>query len=954
MATYNFDSTGSTEYLPVNLSASEEIVFHVTNSNEGSSYFTIETYPDNNGAYSSNAPKNASGSYVSSSGITTIVSDDYHMSAVVENGGGTITFAPADFVSGSDLKVRGVGAKTDYASTIDRWPNAAAAYSLRRLNSYYEGSAIKVRRSVDNEEKDINFIGTSLDTTSLTTFTVPTSSVLPSNYGSEAAAAYSLRYVSSTYTGPVVKVRRSNDDNELDFTPSEITDGTLETWVGANNGFVTTWYDQSGNGRNATQTTATYQPQIVSSGTLIKENGIPTTQYDGVNDYLQINNSSATGSNPINISGSSVSVFTVLTPTNNNSAYIFGNYQGSGVYDGDHVLFHQDPSGSGITFKNSYDDNVNPIQELSSLYSINTTYLWTNILSLGSTAFMYVNNSLESSTSDTTDGNFTSDQDWVIGARSIDPSVEVWGGKMSEIILHKSDQSSNRQDIESNINNYYNIFDYNAYVATWYDQSGNGNDAIQSTADGQPVIVSGSQIYTLQSQPALHTFSSSLDLTSTLSFEDLTWYVVSKKRGLGSLGSIMFAGGGSSIYGGENVDGRGIPVMYAAGRRISTEDNNASLPEFSLIPHITFYNTSGSTAVGGVNLEVNPSAGVGSTSFPLTGLFQYVDAYPQYQYDGLTSEIILYSQSLKDNRFNLQSSINSHYKIYWDGATSRLLNSYSGSAAAYSLRALNQEYTGSLIRVRRANNSDEINIGADYEGNLDTNLLEQFCDGTDGFVTTWYDQSGNGNDATQGTATYQPQIVSSGNVLTLNNKPTVYFDRATVNKKLYNASVNVSGDASFEWVGSIDYPLNLGYQGGWSYLFGVGTYSGTSGFVYTPYTAQNVNDWQAGEAFFGGDGYSPSSYPRFVSTGSVYVAKAQHSTFGTLGSNNTLYINNILAPTRVSVTGSIPSATGLYVGGHDYGEALTGSIQEFILYNEDKTSIREGFESNINSYYNIY
>jgi hypothetical protein len=34
-----------------------------------------------------------------------------------------------------------------------------------------------------------------------------------------------------------------------------------------------------------------------------------------------------------------------------------------------------------------------------------------------------------------------------------------------------------------------------------------------------------------------------------------------------------------------------------------------------------------------------------------------------------------------------------------------------------------------------------------------------------GFVTEWYDQSGNGYDATQATALSQPQIVSSGSVL---------------------------------------------------------------------------------------------------------------------------------------------------------------------------------------------
>ena len=52
------------------------------------------------------------------------------------------------------------------------------------------------------------------------------------------------------------------------------------------NGFITTWYDQSGNGRNATQATVAKQPQIVSAGTLVTMNGKPAMQYDGSNDSM--------------------------------------------------------------------------------------------------------------------------------------------------------------------------------------------------------------------------------------------------------------------------------------------------------------------------------------------------------------------------------------------------------------------------------------------------------------------------------------------------------------------------------------------------------------------------------------------------------------------------------------------------------------------------------------------
>jgi len=107
-----------------------------------------------------------------------------------------------------------------------------------------------------------------------------------------------------------------------------------------------------------------------------------------------------------------------------------------------------------------------------------------------------------------------------------------------------------------------------------------------------------------------------------------------------------------------------------------------------------------------------------------------------------------------------------------------LLDTYSGAAAAYSLRKLRTAYTGNAIRVRRASDNTEQDIGFSGE-NLDTLSLTSFCSGTNGFVTTWYDQSGNGRDATQSTGANQPQIVSSGSVLTENSVPTCAFNRAS-------------------------------------------------------------------------------------------------------------------------------------------------------------------------------
>ena len=53
---------------------------------------------------------------------------------------------------------------------LDTYPNAAVAYSLRKLRSAYTGNAIRVRRSSDNTEQDFGFIGNDLDTQTMLDF----------------------------------------------------------------------------------------------------------------------------------------------------------------------------------------------------------------------------------------------------------------------------------------------------------------------------------------------------------------------------------------------------------------------------------------------------------------------------------------------------------------------------------------------------------------------------------------------------------------------------------------------------------------------------------------------------------------------------------------------------------------------------------------------------------------
>jgi hypothetical protein len=108
-------------------------------------------------------------------------------------------------------------------------------------------------------------------------------------------------------------------------------------------------------------------------------------------------------------------------------------------------------------------------------------------------------------------------------------------------------------------------------------------------------------------------------------------------------------------------------------------------------------------------------------------------------------------------------------------APSYLLDTYSGAAVAYSLRKLSSTYSGSSIRVRRSSDNTEMNIGFNSDGSLNTSALLTFVGSGNGFVTTWYDQSGNNINANQTVAASQPLIVNSGVLNVVNGKPSVQF-----------------------------------------------------------------------------------------------------------------------------------------------------------------------------------
>ena len=277
-----------------------------------------------------------------------------------------------------------------------------------------------------------------------------------------------------------------------------------------------------------------------------------------------------------------------------------------------------------------------------------------------------------------------------------------------------------------------------------------------------------------------------------------------------------------------------------------------------------------------------------------------------------------------------------------------LLDVYPSAAAAYSLRKLRDAYAGSAIRVRRSSDNTEQDIGF-VSNQLDTSTLTTFCSGTNGFVTTWYDQSGNGNNVTQSTAGSQPQIVNSGSVINLNGKPTAQFTKANDHKLLNNA-FSISGSTTFTFIGSITTPVT-----NWSYVFGIGIYGYTTGYQFTPSTYVTANDWTAGDLALVGNGYSSGQAPRFVSNGAQYTSGVQALTLGILSTSNAkVYKNNSLVSQRIGLTGNVGSNVGLIIGSNNFYEALPGNIQELVFWNSDQNSNANGINTNTNTYYATY
>ena len=275
-----------------------------------------------------------------------------------------------------------------------------------------------------------------------------------------------------------------------------------------------------------------------------------------------------------------------------------------------------------------------------------------------------------------------------------------------------------------------------------------------------------------------------------------------------------------------------------------------------------------------------------------------------------------------------------------------LLDDYPNAAAAYSLRKLRTDYTGDAIEVRKtvASVTSTQDIGFDSNGDLDTAALLSFVGvGNDGFVSKWYDQSGEGNDATQTSASKQPKIVSSGVLNETDTKPSIAF----------NLDALVAGQDAI-------------IDGGLA-AFAVAT---TDAFgKYVPYAKAKAgaapNRWgKYSQAFICIDSvgasrpinYNPSSdfgVNRITTQEIKNDPNALHEVF-----ENGALVAAASTTSNPIVSNSFNLVIGVYNDSSGGGSATTyshlGNISELVFYGTDQSANRTDIETNINDYYNVY
>ena len=264
-----------------------------------------------------------------------------------------------------------------------------------------------------------------------------------------AGFAYGFKRFKGSYSSNNIKARENAGSTEqnIGFTAEVLDISSLLTFTGSNDGLLPIIYDQSTNGNNFTQTIAANQLEIVDAGSLVTSNSLAATQ-----------GSSTTGGKTSSIAFSGMTdiwFFDVLDVTNTSTPQVL--YESSPNYASSTGAFL-------ITIQSNVlrVSNKNSSNEGRNNYNISTGRQVISIrmragVSIATFSEVYINGSQIPISATTGTGNsIFSNQVLYISARG--GRFYGFQGKRQASIFYPSDQSSNRTEIETNLNNYYDIY----------------------------------------------------------------------------------------------------------------------------------------------------------------------------------------------------------------------------------------------------------------------------------------------------------------------------------------------------------------------------------------------------------------------------------------------------------------------------------------------------------------
>ena len=445
-------------------------------------------------------------------------------------------------------------------------------------------------------------------------------------------------------------------------------------------------------------------------------------------------------------------------------------------------------------------------------------------------------------------------------------------------------------------------------VSSWADQSGNGNDATQSTAATQPTIYTGGALVKENGRVALtSTGNTSFDFTQITDINSV--FSVLRPTDFASIRN-SFILGDSLNYDYHSGDaGQWLSTAYAD----TVVQNGSNYLNGTSVNLTTLTRSAGQYVLSMIHTANTAVASTISKDRSLGGR----------SWIGNRQELIIYS----DDRTNQRASIEENVAGYFTQNTP-LLDTYSGAAASYSLRKLRSDYSGNAVKVRRASDNVEADIGFSVFKELDTVALAAHCGSSDGFVSVWYDQSSS-NNATQTTAANQPKIYDgTTGVVTENGKPAIdldgsddFFESSTfsITDGSLAAVFVFRADSFGTYCHSQNGTVRGAYASGDHFFIHSGTTPNVTRTNLSSPTGQALIGWRVNDGttdlYENGTSVASESYTGSVTTGTTGLDLMQRS-------NNSSRIN--------------------------------GTMQEVIYFGTNKGSDMPDIQSAVNAYYSIY